>query len=462
MVPRLRFQFGAVTLLGVIGLVGSTEARLGEIEQPIIYGEDDRLEVYEVQNDLLRRRAELTTVSFLYRQSVEYSTDASASIDGPAYELLYGLCADEPFLGQPGAAWCTGVLIDDDLVLTAGHCLGTSASQVATTCERMAVAFGYHYTSAGVFPEITDEDIFNCRRVAVWTQNSDDLTAPDFAIIQLDKSATPRHEVSPLRETPALPGERVAVVTHGAGLPSKVDEGARVLDTRAYSEYFSADTDTFEGASGSPVFDENSILLGIHTRGAADWEVGTSCRSAVRTSTGAEDHQVVSSPVEQLCNEQWPSERLCGLAPDCGDGVCSLEEQTDTCPTDCPPQQCGDGLCEGEEPLDCAADCDPFAGVPHEWLCPPEYYAASDGCDCDCGQWDPDCADERQEVLWCMEGQECVSDGTCADAPSLFIKDEGGCSLPGVPLPVGRGGMQAGLWLLAAGWLLRRRRPLED
>ena len=30
-------------------------------------------------------------------------------------------------------------------------------------------------------------------------------------------------------------------------------------------------------------------------------------------------------------------------------------------------------------------------GIPSEWTCDPNYYNARDGCDCNCGAWDPDC-----------------------------------------------------------------------
>ena len=48
--------------------------------------------------------------------------------------------------------------------------------------------------------------------------------------------------------------------------------------------------------------------------------------------------------------------------------------------------------------------------------CSTDYYAAEDGCDCDCGAYDPDCDIAGQEVLNC-DSQEhtgvCTSSGTC-------------------------------------------------
>jgi hypothetical protein len=52
--------------------------------------------------------------------------------------------------------------------------------------------------------------------------------------------------------------------------------------------------------------------------------------------------------------------------------------------------------------------------VPPGWACPPQFYAANDGCDCGCGAFDPDCAD-------------------ATSAPCQFCNDPGSCSPGGCP-----------------------------
>ncbi len=52
-----------------------------------------------------------------------------------AQELLQ-LCAEEPFVDQPAVASCSGVLIDEDLVLTVGHCF-----EVEARCDTYAHLF---------------------------------------------------------------------------------------------------------------------------------------------------------------------------------------------------------------------------------------------------------------------------------------------------------------------------------
>jgi len=40
--------------------------------------------------------------------------------------------------------------------------------------------------------------------------------------------------------------------------------------------------------------------------------------------------------------------------------------------------------------------------APVSWICDVSYYNASDGCDCDCGAWDPDCNTES-EIFGCVD-----------------------------------------------------------
>lgn len=47
------------------------------------------------------------------------------------------------------------------------------------------------------------------------------------------------------------------------------------------------------------------------------------------------------------------------------------------------------------------------------WTCDPNYYSANDGCDCNCGIYDPDCSDEFATIYGCADGQVCNTDGIC-------------------------------------------------
>eukprot|EP01105_Mastigella_eilhardi_P000035 TRINITY_DN1006_c0_g1_i2.p1 TRINITY_DN1006_c0_g1~~TRINITY_DN1006_c0_g1_i2.p1 ORF type:complete len:653 (-),score=78.34 TRINITY_DN1006_c0_g1_i2:705-2663(-) len=51
--------------------------------------------------------------------------------------------------------------------------------------------------------------------------------------------------------------------------------------------------------------------------------------------------------------------------------------------------------------------------VPDAWQCEHSEYYSHDGCSCDCGTYDPDCADHSQPVIYCESGSTCSSAGSC-------------------------------------------------
>lgn len=393
------------------------------IRQPVIYDADDRKDVFEVDSDLLRERARRSAVAFIEPRRL-FDVGGNVEIEAPTQGEVYDLCSGQAFADQPAASGCSGVLIDDDLVLTAGHCVGLTPEDPEQTCASVAFVFGYLFDEPGELANITAEDVYRCRRIVAWQFDEVDLEAADFGIIQLDRP-TVGQEPAPIGTAAVRVGDRVNLIGFGARLPAKVDSGGIVEDTSTYEEYFSATTDTFEGASGSPLFDDDGNLVGVHTRGNEDWTIGAQCTSAIVLSNGADEHQIVSTPIAALCDSGWPSERLCGTAPACGDDVCSDGENANNCSRDCDSPRCGDDRCEQSELESCIVDCNPFRDVPSGWYCPPEYWEDQAGCDCGCGPRDPDCDDDEQFLLGCDTGETCGQDGKCTDSG---LSDEPGCT----------------------------------
>lgn len=52
------------------------------------------------------------------------------------------------------------------------------------------------------------------------------------------------------------------------------------------------------------------------------------------------------------------------------------------------------------------------ATVPGDWTCAASYHESFDGCDCNCGSYDPDC-DNDPVALGCEADQSCNADGIC-------------------------------------------------
>ncbi len=307
-----------VLLLGLVvlalGCGSSDEAFAGELTASVVYGADDRAEVFNHPNADLRRIAEESIVALIPSFRISREPDGTHSLFTQSLGDLRGLCADELFGNQPTAASCSGVLIDDDLVLTAGHCIDAQ-----TPCDAYAYVFNYHLDAPGRLAAIRDEDVYSCARVVSQRAPDGGNFTPDFAVIQLDRPVEGAQ--IPVSIRPATPlglQERLAMIGFGSGLPAKIDSGGSVADPRADRlDFFVANVDAFQGHSGSATFDSEDRLAGILIGGRTpDYVVleGESCGrvSVYDDSQAGEVVHNIALVVAGLCDDGWDDADLCG------------------------------------------------------------------------------------------------------------------------------------------------------
>lgn len=338
------------------------------VAQNVLNGEDDREELFQLPDALAERIGEVSA-SLMYSHHVHWMGDGNAEIRSSSAVDSWGLCTDEAYATQPSAAFCSGVLVDGNLVLTAGHCVDDDV------CRQSNVVFGFGYSERDSPLRLSADDVFSCRRV-VKSSDGDG----DYAIVELDRSATRLPILVGSRRVTV--GQQVVVASNGVGLPLKCERSARVETSDIENPFFTAATDTFEGSSGGAILSESLELVGIVVAGTADWESTGECRRARHATSPLERHQHASSIVELFCSTGYPSISLCNRSQKCGDGICSSRE---SCAMDCPPPSCGDGICELPERDECRQDCRRFSAVPSTWPLAPERYlewhhvTASDG-----------------------------------------------------------------------------------
>jgi hypothetical protein len=317
---------------------------------PLVYGEDDRREVFQAAAAPPLDEAARAVAAVIPRSNLRRPGGGPPEIYADSLEQAENVCASEAFAQQPSAAECTAVLIDDNLLATAGHCF-----RHAWDCESYAFVFGYAYASEG---ELAPLEFYDCTRALVRENDLPEAgeRVHDYAIVELTRAVAGRTPIS-LRQDTLEPGEPLTVISATSGVPLKVDPRARVLDARVDAgDYFRLESDTFHGSSGAPVLDAVGALAAVFVRGDEDYvfDESAGCYAVVRlpsstiheTEPGG-DAGEASPPahgeqagylrpaIEALCQTGYPSLRLCGIEPRCGDAVCSPNESHASCAEDC-------------------------------------------------------------------------------------------------------------------------------
>jgi hypothetical protein len=300
-----------VVLLGVAAvLTGCGDAASeapASVADAIVYGSDDRLEYFDVPDPSLRAAIAEAMVAFIPKDQLPLDP-----LLAPTWADVAGLCPGERFADQPAIAFCSGVLVDWDLVLTASHCLSRYA------LEDLAVVFDYYYQAPGEIAPVADPSTDPVEIVLEQFDRPWEMERLDYAWVRLRRPvAPPRQPVPVYVSRPDLQvGDPVVSVGASGGLPMKAAMGASVRDVREPSfDYFSADADVMHGASGGGAFDERVGLLGILARGGEDLE--PTAEGCSRTNYQPEDGPLEEQftyayrAVEDLCRTHPENSSLC-------------------------------------------------------------------------------------------------------------------------------------------------------
>lgn len=259
---------------------------------PVIYGDDNRVEVVESKSALFKTLAASTAaqVSKQYISAMSGKVLFDSQTLNDYIQMKYGpsLCEGEKFKEQVAVGNCSGFLVAPDILVTAGHCYASNE------CDTYDWVFNYKTARAGdKTVTVNENDVYNCKEVI-----AHETFGKDFAVIRLDR---PVKGVTPLKVAKKTPGVGTSLVLigHPSGLPTKIADGATVQ--KVISTGFKANVDSFGGNSGSAVFnDKTGEVVGILVNGADDYSIDSAVGCVRVAKLSQNDGKEGVSGVEQF------------------------------------------------------------------------------------------------------------------------------------------------------------------
>jgi len=226
-------------LLSVVGDRPPTSAKIQVVEVAYTTTKGTRLSVIGVNN---------------LQDFAEVASD-------PVLSAVSNSVAKLSFMTDGGLAACTGFMVNDDMLMTNNHCINT-----ANECSSAVAIFNYQRLADGRLNSGTQ---YRCTSVV---DQDYDL---DYSILRLEGSPGQQWGFLQLSTAALTPKEPGFIVEHPGGRPKMVAEVDCVIedpvaDGRAQNSDLSHVCDTEAGSSGSPLFNKQGRVVGLHHFGVAD------------------------------------------------------------------------------------------------------------------------------------------------------------------------------------------------
>ncbi|KFN03491.1 serine protease [Bacillus clarus] len=237
-------------------------------KQSVIYGTDDRKDIFKIVDEKILKDAESVVALFSDTDIID-NGDGTSTIQTQNFGEAKNLCSSEPFQDQPIGAFCTGFLVAPNIIATAGHCVHNN--DLAT----IRFVFGFRMKDeSNAETHIKNTEIYKGIKLIGRKQEE---AGGDWALVQLDRAVENHPPVQIRRKDKMDDDQDLHVIGHPVGLPIKYAGGAKVRKNNK-SAFFVADLDTYGGNSGSPVFNSNThVVEGILVRGEDDFKEVNGC-----------------------------------------------------------------------------------------------------------------------------------------------------------------------------------------
>jgi len=230
----------------------------------VVYGPDDRREIYEADDPRIEE-AWSSTVAIVRSAQLVDRGDGTYALPARTLGEAYSLCLGERFADQPNPAFCSGFLAAPDLVVTSASCISNESD-----CSLVSFVFGFRMRGPGdpvlVIPV---SQVYRCVGLEGARQSDD---AASWAVVRLDRPVTDRAPLRIRRKGKVADQQTLYSIGHPGGLPAKLALGGRVRENRPPA-YFLTNLDAWVESAGSAVFNADTREVeGILAGGEEDLE----------------------------------------------------------------------------------------------------------------------------------------------------------------------------------------------
>jgi hypothetical protein len=222
----------------------------------VVYGEDNRVDIVDSKNTNHIRWSKSAAA-----QIQNFKIDENLNLDSRTLGEHEKLCKGERFFDQINPAYCSGFLVGEDILVTAGHCMTSELD-----CNEKSWVFDFVKGTK----KLKAQNIYKCSEII--SQAHDRQSMNDYAVIRLDRPVIDRPYLKFRTSGKISDNQSILVIGHPSGLPLKIADGA-IVRKNTDDVFFETNLDTFHVNSGSPVLDSTTGLVeGILVRGEADYK----------------------------------------------------------------------------------------------------------------------------------------------------------------------------------------------